>query len=71
MFIKSNRILLFIKVHESIYIYICFYIYIHTYIHIYIIYIYIYYIYIYIYIYHYLLNLLFTIIKFRKLYQKW
>ena len=75
MFIKSNRILLFIKVHESIYIYICFYIYIHTYIHIYIIYIYIYiiyiHIYIYIYIYQVILNLLFTIIKFRKLYQKW
>ena len=67
MFIKSNKILLFIKVHESIYIYMFLYIYTYIYTYIYNIYIY----YIYIYIYHYLLNLLFTIIKFRKLYQKW
>ena len=45
-------------------------IYLYMYIYIYYIYIYIY-IYLYIYIYHHILNLLFTIIKFHKLDQKW
>ena len=51
------------------FVYIFTFIHIHTYVNIYayVIYIYVRYV---LYIYHYILNLLFTIIKFHKLYQK-